>query len=76
MYPDLRLGYWNNQHLRSSAESTWEIKEFLAPVTTRSGRTVSVPIQPKFEKEDHLQTPTRTQQQWQHYMKRILRSVH
>ncbi|KAL1540881.1 hypothetical protein AAHA92_25169 [Salvia divinorum] len=52
MYPDLRLGYWNNQHLRSSAESTWEIKEFLAPVTTRSGRTVSVPIQPKFEKED------------------------
>ncbi|KAL1532833.1 hypothetical protein AAHA92_32797 [Salvia divinorum] len=52
MYPDSRFGYWSNQHLKSSAESNWKIKEFLSPVTTRSGRTVSVPIQPRFEKED------------------------
>ncbi|KAL1567198.1 hypothetical protein AAHA92_02703 [Salvia divinorum] len=52
MYPDSRFGYWSNQHLKSSAESNWKIKEFLAPVTTRSGSTISVPIQPRFEKED------------------------
>ncbi|KAL1544878.1 hypothetical protein AAHA92_21673 [Salvia divinorum] len=51
MYPDSRFGYWSNQHLKSSAESNWKIKEFLAPMTTRWGRTVSVPIQPRSKEE-------------------------
>ncbi|KAL1568832.1 hypothetical protein AAHA92_00391 [Salvia divinorum] len=60
MYPDLRLGYWSNQRLRNSAESSWKIKEFLAPVTTRSGRTVSGPDQPKFGRKEKEGPPSDT----------------
>ncbi|KAL1534126.1 hypothetical protein AAHA92_31521 [Salvia divinorum] len=52
MYPDLRLRYWSNKRLRNSTESSWKIKEFLAPMTTRSGRTISGPVQPKFERKE------------------------
>ncbi|KAL1533009.1 hypothetical protein AAHA92_32956 [Salvia divinorum] len=51
MYPDPRFGYWSDQRLKSSTESSWKIREFLAPVTTRSGHTISGPVQPRFERK-------------------------
>ncbi|KAL1559520.1 linoleate 13S-lipoxygenase 2-1, chloroplastic-like [Salvia divinorum] len=60
MYPDPRFGHWRNQRLKNSAESIWKIREFLAPVTTRSGRTISGPVQPRFERKREEDPPSDT----------------
>ncbi|KAL1533030.1 hypothetical protein AAHA92_32974 [Salvia divinorum] len=48
MYPDSRFGYWNSPRFTRSTESKWRIKEFLAPVTTKSGHIFAGPVQPYF----------------------------
>ncbi|KAL1548918.1 hypothetical protein AAHA92_17093 [Salvia divinorum] len=58
MYPDPRFGYWSNPRLKRSTESSWRIKEFLAPVTTRSGRATSGPAQPSFEGKENPNPPS------------------
>ncbi|KAL1531267.1 hypothetical protein AAHA92_33965 [Salvia divinorum] len=60
MYPDPRFGHWRNQRLKNSAESIWKIWEFLAPVTTRSGRTILGPVQPRFERKREEDPPSDT----------------
>ncbi|KAL1559146.1 hypothetical protein AAHA92_09520 [Salvia divinorum] len=58
MYPDSWLGYWSCPRFMRSAESKWRIKEFLAPVTTRSGRTLAGPVQPSFGRKEEEDPPS------------------
>ncbi|KAL1531260.1 hypothetical protein AAHA92_33958 [Salvia divinorum] len=60
MYLDPRFRHWRNQHFKNSAESIWKIREFLAPVTTRSGPTISGPVQPRFEGKREEDPPSDT----------------
>ncbi|KAL1559976.1 linoleate 13S-lipoxygenase 2-1, chloroplastic-like [Salvia divinorum] len=60
MYPNPRFGHWRNQRLKNSAESSWKIREFLAPVTTRSRRTISGPVQPRFKRKREEDSPSDT----------------
>ncbi|KAL1567097.1 hypothetical protein AAHA92_02617 [Salvia divinorum] len=58
MYPDSRFGYWSNPCFKKGAESSWKIKEFLAPVATRSGRTTSGAAQPSFRRKEDPNPPS------------------